>query len=367
MTNRHRAAAESAALTPISYRSADAGPREAFDMWQDHFGHLNDIIPTRDAPFAAGVDYWRVGRFTLANVRSSPSKLIRRPGHTRRDGFDHWVLRVSRYGVVRSRSGDHSYMSRPGDLVLEKLTHPYHDDWDEDEWVGAMFAPGVFPGLDRALSAMPSGPVPGARAALLADYLLALGRRLPAMTHADIDAVADATHAMIAALAPETRSEPERPTLAARLRAEQVIRANLGSARLDSRRIAALAGLSRSALYRLFEESGGVATHVRRIRLETVRAALSDPARRGERIAAIAEQAGFHCPASFSRAFRARFGVTPGEMRDESAAAPASPPAPAAIADAQGRDFIDVLLHGRGHARAPAGAHSGTPEMNALT
>lgn len=336
-------------------------------MWQDHFGHLNDIVPSRDVPFAARVDFWPIGHFTHAKFRTSPLRMIRQPGQRHRDGFDHWMLRVSRRGVVRSRSGDHSYKSRPGDLMLEKLSDPSDDDWDEDEWVGAAFAPGVFPELDRALSSIPIGPVPGARAALLADYLLALDLRLPAMTHADIDAVADATHAMIAALAPEARSEPERPTLAARLRAEQVIRANLGSARLDSRRIAALAGLSRSTLYRLFEESGGVATHVRRIRLETVGAALSDPARRGERIGAIAEQAGFHCPASFSRAFRAHFGVKPREMREVSASAAASPAAPAVIANAQGRDFIDVLLHGRDRVGAQAGAHSGTPETSTPT
>lgn len=343
-THRPGAVERAPALAPLAFATADVAPREALDFWRDRFGRLNDVVPAPGAPFAARVDYWRVGRFALANTKSSPARLVRTRAHARRDGFDHWVLRVSRRGVVRSRAGDRAYVSRPGDLVLERLSDPYEDCWDADEWVGVMLAPGVYPAIDRGLAALPSGPVPGVRAALLADYLLALDRRLPSMTEADVEAVAEATHALIAALAPDGAPdgalEPGRRALAARVRVEQVIRANLASARLDSRRIAALAGISRSTLYRLFEDEGGVAAHVRRIRLDAVRAALADPARRGETVAALAASAGFHCPASFSRAFRNRFGVPPSALRDEAEAASA----PHAAASQQGRDFIDMLV-----------------------
>jgi AraC-like DNA-binding protein len=320
------------------FSTAGLSPRQALDDWRDRFGRLNEIEPAPGAAFSARVDYWRVGRFTLANTGGSATRLRRTAAHARRDGFDHWVLRVSRHGVVRSRSGDRSYASGPGELVLERLTDPYEDDWSADEWVAAMVAPGVFPALDRGLAALPRGPVPGVRAALLADYLLALDRRLPSLTKADLGPVAEATRAMIAALSPEGETEAERPMLAARLRAEQAIRANLASARLDSRRVATLSGVSRSTLYRMFEPEGGVAAHIRRLRLDAVHAALRDPARRGETIAALAAQAGFHCPASFCRAFRTRFGAAPGEVRDGDPASEPTAPTPS------GRDFLDVLF-----------------------
>ncbi|MCL5776177.1 helix-turn-helix transcriptional regulator [Limibaculum sp. FT325] len=94
-----------------------------------------------------------------------------------------------------------------------------------------------------------------------------------------------------------------------------MIERNIASARLDAARIAKLAGVSRTTLYRIFEGSAGVAAHVRMIRLEGVRTALRDPGQAKVPIAAIAERHGFHSIASFNRAFRRAFGITPGKAR----------------------------------------------------
>lgn len=103
--------------------------------------------------------------------------------------------------------------------------------------------------------------------------------------------------------------------IAAWLRAEQVIYADLGSARLDSQHIATLSGISRSKPYRLFENEGGVAAHVRRVRLHNVFATPRDPDQNGRAIHAIAASVGFHHVASCNRAFKARFSASPGEVR----------------------------------------------------
>lgn len=303
------------ALTQISFSTEDVAPAEALDAWSAWFGGLNAYIPVEGAPFAARVDYWRLGRLVLGANVSSPMRLVRDRARARRDGLDHWVLRVSRRGVVRSRSGDRAYVSRPGELVLERLSGCYEDEWTADEWVALILPPGDFPEIDRTLEGLGTGPVVGARSGLVADYLLALERRLPHLTQADAPALARATRSMVSTLAPAPPPAMQKPSLAARLRAEQVIRANLASARLDSQRIATLSGISRSTLYRLFEDQGGVAAHVRRVRLETVHAALTDPDQNARQIRAIASEAGFHCIASFNRAFKARYGASPGEVR----------------------------------------------------
>ncbi|TVQ52814.1 MAG: helix-turn-helix domain-containing protein [Rhodobacteraceae bacterium] len=80
----------------------------------------------------------------------------------------------------------------------------------------------------------------------------------------------------------------------------------------------------------------GFLSPVRRIRLGAVRAALTDPARRGETITAVAERSGFHCAGSVSRAFKNRFGVSPRARRDE-AGALRDPRARAPVAK---RDFL---------------------------
>jgi len=135
--------------------------------------------------------------------------------------------------------------------------------------------------------------------------------------------------------------ESQRPPLDARLRAEKVIRANLASARLDSHRIATLSGVSRSTLYRLFEDEGGVAAHVRRVRLDAVHAALTDPDQDGQPINKIASEAGFHCIASFNRSFKARFGASPGEVR---AAQDLTVQMPAGGGGGAGVNFLDGLF-----------------------
>jgi AraC-like DNA-binding protein len=331
------------ALSRKSFSTEDFGPGEALDAWSGWFGGLNAYIPAEGAPFAARVDYWRLGRFVLGANVSSPMRLVRDRARARRDGLDHWVLRVSRSGVVRSRSGDHAYVSRPGELVLERLSGCYEDDWSADEWVALIFPPGDFPEIDRALEGLGTGPVGDARSGLVADYLLALERRLPHLTQADAPALARATRSMVSTLSPEPRPAMQKPSFATRLRAEQVIRANLGSARLDSQRIATLAGVSRSTLYRLFEDEGGVAAHVRRVRLDTVHAALSDPDQCGRPIQAIASEAGFHCIASFNRSFKARFGASPGEVRAAQDLAEEAPARGGGVS----LDFLDGLLDAR--------------------
>jgi len=166
------------ALRPISFSSEDFAASEALDAWRGWFGGLNEYIPKEGTPFAARVDYWRLGRFVLAGNVSSPLRLVRDRARARRDGLDHWVLRVSRHGIVRSRSGDRTYVSHPGELVLERLSGCYEDDWSADAWVALIFAPGDFPEIDRTLAGLGTGPVAGARSGLVADYLLALEQRL---------------------------------------------------------------------------------------------------------------------------------------------------------------------------------------------
>lgn len=83
--------------------------------------------------------------------------------------------------------------------------------------------------------------------------------------------------------------------------------------------IAALAARRRISpryLEMLFAPTGETpSAALSRLRLEAARSRLADPARRGERIAAIAFACGFRELSSFNRAFRRRYGVVPGELR----------------------------------------------------
>ncbi len=89
-----------------------------------------------------------------------------------------------------------------------------------------------------------------------------------------------------------------------------------GGEALDPARIADAHGISVRHVHRLFHESGDtVAAAIRRERLDRCRADLEDPHQRARSITEIALRWGFNDSAHFSRAFRARFGVSPRAVR----------------------------------------------------
>jgi AraC-like DNA-binding protein len=102
--------------------------------------------------------------------------------------------------------------------------------------------------------------------------------------------------------------------LAARQRAETLIEQHLHHPAFGALELARLLGLSRSALYRLFEPDEGVADFIRKRRLYRMCAALADPADY-RRIAEKAYASGFTDQVQLVRAFRRAYGMTPVEYR----------------------------------------------------
>jgi AraC-like DNA-binding protein len=158
----------------------------------------------------------------------------------------------------------------------------------------------------------------GTKAGLFADYLLALVQRLRDIQPSEMPAIAEMTRVMVVECfsgnASSVQLRADRASVI-RERVDRLIQENLDSERLNPKRICALASISRSALYRLFEDRGGVAAHVQALRLERAYAELSNPQSQRDTIANIAAKYGLHDGAAFSRAFRQHFGCTPSDVR----------------------------------------------------
>ena len=104
--------------------------------------------------------------------------------------------------------------------------------------------------------------------------------------------------------------------LAHRQRALQYIRSNIEEEDLCPQKVAQVCGISLSYLHQLFRESErSVEATITEERLLLARRKLNDPSRAHMSIASICYESGFNDATHFSRAFKRRFGVTPGEVR----------------------------------------------------
>ena len=185
----------------------------------------------------------------------------------------------------------------------------------------------------------------GSTAGLLGDFLVSLAQRLPNANPSEFPAIVETTRAMIAACLvrrePSVADMPVERSIMVRERVDRLIRENLASARLNPARICALAGISRSALYRLFENRGGVAEYIQAMRLNCVYVQLGHPHLAHNTISSLAAGQGMHNAAAFNRAFRQRFGCTPSEVRAavlRGEAVPAS-----CVPGARAQSFADLL------------------------
>ncbi len=102
--------------------------------------------------------------------------------------------------------------------------------------------------------------------------------------------------------------------LDASIRARRFIERELHDLNLTPAMIAARLGMSRSTLYRLFGETGGVLAYIRDRRLiRAMRILVRGDAARPLRISQLAYAVGFADEKTFGRAFRRRFGFIPSE------------------------------------------------------
>jgi AraC-like DNA-binding protein len=189
----------------------------------------------------------------------------------------------------------------------------------EEDWTMAFVARDAVRGLSLppGLDGLEVLATPMGR--LLVAFLREMAAHLPQMTAADAPFLSDATIALLrATLAPRADNLAAARPQSEAMRRKQIqtlIRARLGSVALTPDRLCRDAGLSRSALYRLFEPHGGVAAVIQMERLNEARRRLEEPTERRS-IQQIAESVGFYDPSVFSRAFRHRYGVAPREVRE---------------------------------------------------
>lgn len=291
-----------------------------FESYRRLYGIGADVEPAEGA-FRAEVRIRRFRRMILFERELGGLLHLRGPGRVRHDGFDHITLHLLLAGDLTGGPLGAGHRLWPGEIMVVDTRQPHWTRVERARLITVQLARDVAAASVSDLDSVHGIVLPAAAAGLLADFIASLVRRaddLPAVAVERAAAtVAEllglglsmATAAPLARLLSTEASQPLR-----RIRAEAYIDAHLADPQLDSAGIAAGIGASRSSLYAVFADAGGVARFIQRRRLERLRAVLRRPDD-GRPVSELARAYGFADESRFNRAFRAAFGMPPGRYR----------------------------------------------------
>ena len=294
-------------------------------------GTFNGLVP--DHPGAAGLPPARgrlagaqLGEAAAFQVAGGDQVLRRTAAASRRRPSDLLKVCIQRAGTATIAQGGREVRLTPGSMTIYDIDQPYLIAL-QGEWRcsviafprSAVAASRLF--VDRLIcrpALVTDGP-----GAVLAPLVAAAvahpgepGAARALVGRASVDLV-------VAALA-----EQHRPGAAdaVRLQVDAYIRAHLAEPGLSHATVAAAHHMSGRTLHRLFSEPGPTVTElIRGYRLDRILAGLRSPATARDSISQVAARWGVHDMPHFSRAFRARYGMTPTQARQTG-----PPPSPAA-------------------------------------
>src|SRR5271156_3308211 len=264
-----------------------------------------------------------LGHLTVCSGRTSAFKVQRTPALAR-DALEPSIfVNVQLSGSSMVIQGDHEAVLHPGELVIYDSTAPY-TLLNETGMTGEFFR------IPHSALAMPHNAIRKACAVSLSpghpltsltnDFLKRVTADRALYTAPNADKVGRPIIELVRAViathlkADELSAGPLAATLP--LRSLEYVRNHLYDAELSVEQIAAAHYISVRYLYKVLAERGiSLADWIRTHRLEACRQELAR-ARPATIIAAVARRHGFCDISSFSRAFRAEYGLSPGEWRD---------------------------------------------------
>ncbi len=224
-------------------------------------------------------------------------------------------------GAVDGTADGNDFAFRAGDVAVFDYGRGYRSTTTDFDAIAVMSdrerLPAVF-NLPEAHGAVL--PAASAAARLLHRQALALFETAGDLSLAEAAGAVDgifvtASAALVAKLA-DSRAASFGSDVAMIEQALRVIDNNLPTPNLTPLRVAAVLGWSRSTLYRVLEPLGGVGSVVRQRRLARAAQAIMAQPQARLSLRKLAAELGFASEGHFTRAFRARFGVTPRALHD---------------------------------------------------
>jgi AraC-like DNA-binding protein len=297
----------------LAFSSRGRDPGEAFAAYARLYAAGSDVS-RGEGPFRVDLKGWRMDSMLLFERRLS-GVIHARGDRVAQDGFDHFVLYAVLSGELVGSAESGFDKARAGDVVLLDTSRATRTESRDAHFITVsvarhLIATAADPATLHGLLLRPPATL------VLVDYLASLARRAP-----DLAADAMPTYARVlvdllgGAMAARARrgAAARREDFLRRQMIEQHIEAHLADRALSAATICAQTGISRSALYRLFEGQGGVGHLIQARRIDALRAAIERGS--AESLAELADRFGFASESHMSRLFAEATGDPPGAYR----------------------------------------------------
>jgi AraC-like DNA-binding protein len=308
-------------MTPEGFSTRLLPPRDQYEGWRAWSLPLLDV--TSEAPAHDGYHaenrVWRLGDGMLATQTTAPAaRTVRSPRLIRHLPMDHWVVTHQLHGTASVETPRGAIEVQAGQSYIWSLGQTSSCKRSKIGRVDLLLSRDTFRDIAPLLDAATGSLLDAQFGRFLGDFMLTLLQRIAQLSDSDASHLSVAVSKLVAAcVGPSAeRVEATRSLInVGRLeRVRQTVHTHLQSPLLGPQMLCRQVGMSRSNLYRLLESEGGVTAYIQRHRLTEARNRLSD-SRNSQSIASMAQDLCFTDSSSFSRAFRAMFGVSPGEMR----------------------------------------------------
>jgi AraC-like DNA-binding protein len=299
---------------------------DRFAYWREQWcegtvGVTGELARDERQSFHARATTWTAPHVIRLRCETGPFQVSRGLREINRRSWQGWIwLHQEMSDGATFRHAGNEFIMRQGDLLVTDPTIPFssrpRSSHDYCRWLlpRAWIEPHLPPSR-RPLSVRLSGShgING----LVGTYLHALDDAVDELDDAELPRIIDNFCRLVALACGGAAGDQRDAIRAAKLRqAKDYIALHLSEPDLTPAAVAAAMRISVRQLHLLFEPTGtSFAQHVLTRRLEECRAILESPSSRARSVTDIAYAWGFNNLASFYRAFRRRYGISPGEFR----------------------------------------------------
>jgi len=299
----------------MRFSTAAFAPEDGFEAYRTLYAGGSDVSRLGSG-FGAQLEVRPLGDVVIFQRWLNDVAHERAAHRIRQDGFEHFVLQMPIAGCLVTQTPEGVQVVKSGEIIIFDARRPYQTRSQGVHLLTFSVARFVvergFAGSEELHGKM----LAGERSALLGDYMGSLTRHAGSLAGA---ALIDALNVFSELLAMALRQSETLYDFSEAMRgkldlARRVVEDELHRPDLNPDLIAARIGMSRSRLYELFRQFGGVASYIQVRRVHRFRALLSQ-SRDVRSMAELAFACGFTSESHASRTFRDTFGIPPGQFR----------------------------------------------------